>query len=494
MNNFLFYENKQAIPEEIINGNVYYTKDNKIYVDESESRKELALSEFAFKIEDFFLRLNNIEEEEQPKIYSFAFLSDTHSSSAYTNLVQQIKNKNVSLLIHCGDYVNYGTASELRTQVNNYRDSSYEYLITRGNHDGTLDNSYKKFLSESEVLSAMGKNPPYYYYDVPEVKLRFIVLNAHDRDTNFTITNDPQHYYGYSLEQMKWLCGTALQVSEPGWSAILISHTPIAPLEQMEGWSGTLYNEKYGGGIGRWYIASKVIEACNNGTVLNYPYKEGNLGNNAMNYSFNGNIKIIAALCGHVHADNILKVNGVPNISIEATIENPCFDYVTIDFNSKSITLDRYNQNGAKTSSRTSSWELPNGQNVGEEFIGTFDYIIYNCIVFDKISGDKFGLKYISLDRTSANNQRYLDDVSNKVMLSIELNENDTVTFSNGLLNNFTGSYVTRAIDNNTYKIYFQDGYYTGWSSITETSVSNPPVGATSDFFGVPDNIYQYLS
>ena len=87
-----------------------------------------------------------------------------------------------------------------------------------------------------------------------------------------------------------------------------------------------------------------------------------------------------------------------------------------------------------------------------------------------------------------------MDDVSNKTILSIELNDNDTVTFSNGLLNNFTGSYVTRAVDNNTYKIYFQDGYYTGWSSITETSVSNSPIGATSDFFGVQDNIYQYSS
>ena len=489
MNNFLFYENKQAIPEETINGNVYYTKDNKIYADESGSRKELALSEFAFKIEDFFLKLNDIEEEEQPKTYSFAFLSDTHSSSAYPNLVQQVKNKNVSLLVHCGDYVNYGTESELRTQVNNYRDSSYEYLITRGNHDGTLDNSYKNFLSESEVLRAMGKNPPYYYYDVPEVKLRFIVLNAHDRNTNSTIANDPQHYYGYSLEQMKWLCGTALQVSEPGWSAILVSHTPIAPLEQMEGWSGTLYNEKYGGGLGRWYIAAKVISACNDATSLTYPYREGDIGNNSMNYSFNGNIKIIAALCGHVHADNILKINGIPNISIEATIENPCFDYVTINFDKKTITLDRYNQNGGKTTSRASSWNEPDQKNIGEEYIEENGNTEYNCIIFDKIAGDNFGLKYIAVNRTAANSQNYIADVSQKT-LNIKLNENDTVTFTNGLLDNFTGSYVVRAIDNNTYKIYFQNGYYIGWSSITETSVSDSPIGVTNDFFGVQNNIY----
>lgn len=491
MNNFLFYENKQAIPEKIIDGNVYYTKDNKIYVDESKSRKELTLSEFAFKIEDFFLRLNNIEEEEQPKTYSFAFLSDTHSSSAYTNLVQQIKNKNVPLLIHCGDYVNYGTANELQTQVNNYRDSSYEYLITRGNHDGTLDNSYKKFLSESEVLRAMGKNPPYYYYDVPEAKLRFIVLNAHDRDTNFTITNDPQHYYGYGLEQMKWLCGTALQVSEPGWNAILVSHTPIAPLEQMEGWSGTLYNEKYGGGIGRWYIASKVISACNNATSLTYPYREGDIGSNAMNYSFNGNIKIIAALCGHVHADNILKVNGVPNISIEATIENPCFDYVTINLSNQTIVLDRYNTLGEKQSSREATWTSPTGENIGTEYyssspVGTK----YNCIVFDKIDSVHYGIKYIAIDRTSANQQIYLADVSDET-ITIDLNGSDRVTFINGKLGTYTGNYTTRAVnDGNTFKIYFSNGYYIGWSNSSASSATNAPSGSNNDFFGVQNNIY----
>lgn len=514
------YETKENLPATIINGDVYYTDSGDIYIDKDSKRYKLNLNSLPVTLQNLTKNLTEIKEETpdpgpgptpdpgptpgpdpEPKPdntpYTFAFIADTHQSTYASQLVSSIESKKVSLLAHTGDYVNYGSSSLLKTQVNNYS-GNYTYLITRGNHDGTADNTYLKFLTESEVRSAMGQ--PYYYRDIPGKKIRFIVLNTEDRDLP-AVASDPQHYYGIGVSQMKWLCETALQVSEPGWSAILLMHTPLCPLEKMEGWSKIQYNEKTSG-YGRWYIASKVISACNNATTLTTAYTEGS-ANATMNYSFNGNMTIIAALCGHVHADNIVMVNGVPNISIKATSETPCFDLVTVNKDSKTLTLDRYNYSGSLISSRSASWTNPTGSNVGnpEAHVDTSTGTSYtfNCIVFENNL-----LTYLAADRANANSGKYLYNKMNTCnkVVTIEGNaDKDSASvplyFKNGLLytsSSATTLYTGKKIitselssgSRSIYAIFFQDGKYIGYNSNTSASTYSTAASTkANDFFGV---------
>lgn len=509
------YETKENLPATIINGDVYYTDSGDIYIDKDSKRYKLNLNSLPVTLQNLTKNLTEIKEEApdppspptpdptpdpEPEPdntpYTFAFLADTHESRYASQLVSSIESKRVSLLAHAGDYVNYGSSSLLKAQVNNYS-GNYTYLVTRGNHDGTADSTYHAFLTESEVRSAMGQ--PYYYRDIPGKKIRFIVLNTEDRDLP-TVASDPQHYYGIGVSQMKWLCGTALQVSEPGWSAILLMHTPLCPLESMDGWSKIQWDEKTSG-YGRWYIASKVISACNNATRLTTAYTEGD-ANASMDYTFNGNMTIIAALCGHVHADNIVKVNGVPNVSIEATKNVPCYDLVTVDKSKKKLTFDRYNVNGELTSSREAFWSTPDGANVGtaEAHIngsssgggsgssggsltkvpekGTFSF---NAIVFENGV-----LRYIAKTRTAANNEDYLaKNLDARDTIKIQ-SGNGLVTFNKGLAN--TSKMTTVADDGKTkFAVFFDGGRYVGYNSNPEASSYNH--AATSrkmDFFGVP--------
>lgn len=498
------YETKENLPSTITNGDVYYTDNGDIYIDKDSKRYKMNLNSLPVTLQNLTQSLTEIKEETsepdpdpEPPVtdntYTFAFLADTHESRYASQLVSSIESKNVPLLAHAGDYVNYGSSSLLKTQVNNYS-GNYTYLVARGNHDGTATSGYNSFLTESQVVSAMGS--PYYYRDITDKKIRFIVLNTEDRDLT-TVASDPQHYYGIGVAQMKWLCGTALQVSEPGWSAILLMHTPLCPLESMNGWSYIQYSERTSG-YGRWYIASKVISACNNATTLTTAYTEGP-ANATMNYTFNGNMTIIAALCGHVHADNIVKVNGVPNVSIQAVVNTPCYDLVTVDKDNKKLTFNRYNVNGELTSSRETTWGTPDGNNVGTAEAHTNSSSspsdssgssstttpAAGTYSFNAIAFEDGVLRYIAENRGAAAKGSYLVENLDLCKTVTIQSGKGVVTFAYGKAN--VSEMITQAVDGKQYAVFFSGGRYVGYNDNTKaTSYSNAATNRIGDFFGVP--------
>lgn len=373
-----FYKSTEELPSTVQEGNVYFIDKGNVFIDINNARMESNIP-YGLSLEylNTFISGTPILDD----TISFAVVTDTHNYASASNTVSQIESLGVNYLVHCGDFVDYGDKATLKSAVNSY-EGNYNYLPTRGNHDGTLTSSYNTYMSESDLNEAFDNRDAYYYIDDTKSRIRFIVLNMIDRNVP-TVASDPQHYYGIGYTQMNWLCNIALQTTEPGWKAILITHTPLAPLNDVApyenglqgwgNWEGAFYEEKTDG-TGRDFIVSKVITYCNNAfnynKVLEFDmsYDDGS-GKQTIATTFNGNMEIIANLCGHVHWGNYdVKVNGVPCISFYDTETDKVgdnrigvFSTVTIQKSRKTITIGEYDSANPTLPTVTASikWGAP---------------------------------------------------------------------------------------------------------------------------------------
>ena len=208
---------------------------------------------------------------------SFAIITDTHGDGQRTqNVIRYLlDNSKVSKCFWLGDLCN-GYFDEtgkkeyirFRKDLLPYKDQIY---VTIGNHDRKANKTYNKedagivyreFLKDKEGLNGCPEDF-YYYFDDPNMKIRYLVLNTANVASNQR-KMDPA--------ELKWIKKTALKLPGENWNLIVLGHTDIDP-------------------------------------NTNLPYKLRN-SKKLIDMLSSGKAQVVGYFCGHEHIDAQSCVNG----------------------------------------------------------------------------------------------------------------------------------------------------------------------------------------
>lgn len=178
----------------------------------------------------------------------FVLITDTHLSDTGIETCENIKavdnEVHYDFLVHMGDFLT-GTIPEkasrrlLREEIEMYRSStqSGKMFIAQGNHDGYRDESFKRQLVDSIVfddkwyedtkfIDSYGVKrdgiKAYYYYDIPDKKIRMVFLCSFDYSFN-PKEKEYNKFYGYTEEQRIWFESEALNVGND-YTLLIFSH------------------------------------------------------------------------------------------------------------------------------------------------------------------------------------------------------------------------------------------------------------------------------
>ena len=181
----------------------------------------------------------------------FIFFTDTHfpdSDMDQPALFEPIcRAEGVPYVVWCGDcvsrYADPDSAWAQQYAVEERISRFAGVYNVHGNHDftrrvrpgveetvGTLSQvetaeRLKAFRPADAVTNEADSCACYYYFDDPSARVRFLVLDTHDR------VQDENMPMGAVLSigevQTGWVCGQAVGTVPPGWSLIVFSHVPV---------------------------------------------------------------------------------------------------------------------------------------------------------------------------------------------------------------------------------------------------------------------------
>lgn len=272
---------------------------------------------------------------------SFFFLSDLHweNNSRHSGaLISKANNKlNVSKIICGGDIINGSTKAtaidNMADAINNYKNIAPFYCLL-GNHDlngigtttddqFTRDGVYALINKESDFNMVYGE-PCYYYFDNPTTKTRYICL---DTGTSGDLGQD----------QNTWLTNV-LNNTESGWHILIFAHIIYTASSWQAGLQPSdLFMTSY------FTALSAQLDSFN---------------------SDNMDKKIEAIFGGHVHIDANFETTGsIPIVLIDTdsrgtysssggavgTVNEHCFDIVTINYSTKTIKCVRVGRGTDRT-------------------------------------------------------------------------------------------------------------------------------------------------
>lgn len=315
---------------------------------------------------DYFMESKNIRLMEYldtiSNCISFIYLTDLHLTENSKNsagmITDILSNTNVNTVICGGDIIgSYGNNDTIDTTVKQYSDmySKFDIYFTRGNHDcyniayegssnGVLKNNtyvYNRFFRKLEDKVNIQPNKTYYYFDKPQKKVRFIVI-----DTNEIMERNNSAVFGikYSISQsqINWFIDT-LKTCPNGYKIIISGHIPCTNSLK---WSSDFT-----------YCFYDIIEAYNNKVTLVKRDTVNNIDINADFSSCNGSV--ILYICGHGHVDDSYKSdtgcvyyevyddayinNGGSQFTREiGTITEQSLDVVTINLDNNVMYMFRY--------------------------------------------------------------------------------------------------------------------------------------------------------
>ena len=175
---------------------------------------------------------------------TFPFFSDNHQRNGYAGMLiaHIMKECNIPYAFFGGDSIDSGYIASEAVMVE--QDKKFDSMMAVipngrfcravGNHDGywavsanekhyyTREQVYELFMREESVAQnkRYGEDGTYYYVDDIASKVRFIVLNTNDNDSDGGASVDST--------QLEWMQNTALSFSESGWAVVFISHQPIS--------------------------------------------------------------------------------------------------------------------------------------------------------------------------------------------------------------------------------------------------------------------------
>ena len=168
---------------------------------------------------------------------SFIVLTDTHGSynkQHSQNIVRQIIEEtdikafwlgDTNSVLWEGSGQSYG-GEEYNTFAEQLRPCSNKVYFALGNHDRAawdgLDYNdikiiYNDFIASKDVTG--NKERYYYYFDIPDKKLRYVVLNTSESTTD---------YHRMSATQLEWI-KTAVTLPASNWAVVVLGHLDIDP-------------------------------------------------------------------------------------------------------------------------------------------------------------------------------------------------------------------------------------------------------------------------
>ncbi|MFA6943131.1 MAG: metallophosphoesterase, partial [Bacilli bacterium] len=319
--------------------------------------------ESGFKNTIFDSEIERVNEEtmitKNPSNFVIDLITDSHGRDDHIMACVDTFNGGLAdCLVHGGD-INLAERglSDVRKALN---DSARVLLkangpvfTIRGNHDadGTqtvsemTDSEFfnriiYNFRDSENFLNTQGtREKGYYFADFPNFKIRLVFTNSSE------IKNGDLLRWGWSLEQLKWLAETALQVPDDSWSVLVFGHHNAS-----QTFSNTIKGEN----------GQKLLD------ILNAFKKKENYLIDGISANFTKG-DLIAYWFGHTHCDALKMEEGLKfyqvstasalpdyykpeNIPADNTSwERPsdtvavnCFDRIIIDFNQKKVKTIRF--------------------------------------------------------------------------------------------------------------------------------------------------------
>ncbi len=303
---------------------------------------------------------------EMSQCESFVFFADAHvrqNSMASVPIIRSIlENTEVKKVIYGGDTVSAWVDEQLIEEDLAYFANAYSFAkpyVVRGNHDAagkmleytdegcckSNDEIYRLIFAaqKDRVIGEEGKT--YYYFDAPEHRLRYIIL-----DTNELLTP-------YVDEHGVWQCAVDISKTQVEWfarqlgaipadyQAIVIGHTPIYP--QLK-WC-----------FPKAVVFSRLIEAYHKRETFCIHSEENGFD---VDVDFSGveGGNVILNLCGHghvddlflsptgcaaceIHTDSVRNNNGgSPDPRVAGTVSDSLLDVILIDRTTGRIRSVRY--------------------------------------------------------------------------------------------------------------------------------------------------------
>ena len=274
----------------------------------------------------------------------FAFLADLHykfieeMQVSVSNIVHAVneltKSEKIDFLCLGGDNVgNYPASPEEHIEMmaelasllsccdvpvicvqGNHDDNSIHGRIAPGSyvcHNGTKvpdDVQYDVLFAASEKCESFhggGNKALYGYFDAKEANTRVVFLNSSGvpyRVENGIMIYNQQWDFGYTEEQLSWLCGTALQNAPE--NVIFIQHRPFDIIYTEEG--ETVYNAD---------VLDKITQAFIRGARAQFISAHEDFGY-CLFADFGGKRhRVPARIAGHCHSDRV-RVDSLGLLSI----------------------------------------------------------------------------------------------------------------------------------------------------------------------------------
>lgn len=314
---------------------------------------------------------------------NFSFFTDPHISDSSTykdiDILNYINsNMDIEFTACCGDNLDnaeskqahLATAEKLMKKI-----TFHKFFTVKGNHDDNsiisngVDNIRYTMLPQ-EQYNIMFKNLEdivkfdssnekglYYFYDVPQFKVRAIFLNS--IDIPYTVNPlketawkyDGQNNYAYSNSQLNWLAHTALKLPNSDWKIMFFTH--INPF--LEGMIGADYLVHNGS------VMLDIIDAFSLGTKYASIATSGDFAQEvSVDFTLQGCGTVLAFFYGHTHSEQVLTRKGIKYIStwndvprksssnpqapnrMIGTITEVCLNVVTIDFSENKLFITKF--------------------------------------------------------------------------------------------------------------------------------------------------------
>ena len=285
-------------------------------------------------------KITGYQNEGGVDVFTFGFITDTHthetSSSNFAKLMKRVMDDcKIPLCLHGGDYI-VGSAiiskeNLIKQHLRNdyiFRNIEDRLLTAQGNHESVfgVNGNYDSNLTNAEIYNYVfrknqrklgiefGDTGTYFYKDIPAQKVRYIVLNCYEFETEMdenqvVINNNKLRTSKFGADQLTWLANKALDVPE-GYVAVICSHNaPYRRTDVPQAWlSETTF-------MIDCEVTLGIINAYRNKTSYTYT---GTLGTGTVleNYSLSFDFaqrkgEIACWVSGHTHMDGIFDIEGL---------------------------------------------------------------------------------------------------------------------------------------------------------------------------------------
>lgn len=287
---------------------------------------------------------------------TFMHISDSHSVKPNERAIQVLNhlgsNGHAKFLLHTGDILVDPRSTSSKSWSDIVANAQYPVFVTSGNHDvgnwatpvsqQRNDEQFYNYFVSPQIskwnLKTDGGGTPhpsnknYYFTDFTSERIRFIVTYEYEIPINESLQEDSATAAGrgarwISQEQTDWLID-ALATTPAGYGVVLAHHAPEANIGDDRNPFNSSFRDKdntqqsYQRNMSGAYYKSffaDIVQAFIERKSVSYQLQQvANASyNNVLNVNanftnVNSNVEFICHVSGHVHVDNISRIDGYP--------------------------------------------------------------------------------------------------------------------------------------------------------------------------------------